>query len=47
MEIMLKAHTTISESLITFDVASIDFEDDSPCTVSLVNVFNTVSVDVN
>ena len=52
MEIMLKGHTTISESLKTFDVASIDFEDYSPCIVSLrdldvVNVFNRVSVDVN
>ena len=35
MEILLKGYTTISESQKTFDVASIDFEDDSPCTVGL------------
>ena len=45
---VLKGYTTISESQKTFDVASIDFEDDCPCTVGLsdLNVFDMVSVHV-
>jgi len=51
MEIMLKGQTTISESAKTFDVASIDFEDDSPSSVTLseldsTNIWDRVSVDV-
>ncbi len=51
MEIMLKGQTTISESQKKFDVASIDFEDDSPSTVALsgldsMNVFDRVTVNV-
>jgi len=43
--------TTISESAKTFDVASIDFEDDSPSSVTLskldsTNIWDRVSVDV-
>ena len=46
--IMLKGYTAISESPKTFDMASIVFGDDSPCTVSLsdLNVFDRVSVHV-
>jgi len=51
MEIMLKGQTTISESAKAFDVASIDFEDDSPSSVTLskldsTNIWDRVSVDV-
>jgi len=46
-----KGQTTISESAKTFDVASIDFEDDSPSSVTLseldsTNIWDRVSVNV-
>jgi len=51
MEIMLKGQTTISESAKTFNMARIDFEDDSPSSVTLseldsANIWDRVSVDV-
>ena len=51
MEIMLKGQTTISESAKTFNMARIDFEDDSPSSVTLseldsTNIWDRVSVDV-
>ena len=51
MEIMLKGQTTISESVKEFNMAAIDFKDDSPSVVTLskldsLNVWDRVSIDV-
>ena len=47
MEIMLKGQTTISESAKTFNMARIDFEDDSPSSVTLSELDSTNIWDVD